>query len=60
MQILNSLHSLIILSQSTLMAVREGDDLTAARTLREIIDSMENPVIIQNLKDVLAELERPL
>jgi hypothetical protein len=60
MQILQSLHDLIGWSRNTLILVREGDDIKAARTLRKIIESMENPVIIQNLKDVLTELEKPL
>jgi hypothetical protein len=47
-------------SKNTLIRVRQEDNLSAARTLRKIIDSIENPVVLSNLKDVLTELERTI
>lgn len=60
MQILQSLHDIIGWSTDVLIRVREGDDIVAARTLQKVIDTMENPVVIKNLKEVLEELRKPL
>jgi hypothetical protein len=60
MQILQSLHDIIGWSTDVLIRVREGDDIVAARTLKKVIDTMENPVVIKNLKEVLEELRKPL
>jgi hypothetical protein len=38
--------------------LEDSDDGKAAWLLKKIIETMENPVVIKNLKDILDELDR--
>lgn len=42
-----------------ILRMEDGEDLKAVRQLEKIIDSMENPVVIQNLKDIRDDLMVP-
>lgn len=42
-----------------ILRIENGEDPKAARTLEKIINTMENPVVIQNLKDIRDDLTVP-
>jgi hypothetical protein len=42
-----------------ILRIEDGDDEKAARKLEKIIDTLENPVVIQNLKDIRDDLVVP-